>query len=453
MAHYHSHTRIIGRSAGRSAVAAAAYRAGEKIKNDYEQCISDFSRRGGVIHTEIMAPEGASPWVYSREQLWNRVEATETRKDAQLAREVELALPHELDDRHRLDLVRSYVQQQFVNRGMVADVAIHKGHTDERNIHAHVMLTMRKLLPDGFGPKVTEWNDYRNVKHWRREWAGHQNRAYRDAGLAHRVDDRSYHDRGIDRRPTIHEGPKGRRMRQRGYQPRSKAVQRRTWNGHAQRPVDYRRIDLGRTRHQRNQQIAWSNRARQQSGRLSRLVEAHIHRFHFENTWHKARDTGQQLRKARKDGRRAFWLAERAGQIVKLHRDRLRDLLFLDNRLPSHSSALSDLIFYRSVKLLQARSRLHRRRNQARQAKRLMRSLETRYRNLKSRLADRQRQHARAQLAQRHMAALRSVSNRDIWASGLTERQKQKLVHERARLRQRERDRTPDIADILDSGR
>lgn len=121
-----------------------------------------------------MVPPGAAPWLAHRELLWGTVERMETREDAQLAREFNMALPHELDAAQRLDLVRDFVQRNFVNRGMVADIALHDPVREEgqnpRNFHAHVMLTLRKATPDGLHPvKTREWNSKELLALWRSE--------------------------------------------------------------------------------------------------------------------------------------------------------------------------------------------------------------------------------------------------------------------------------------------
>ncbi len=114
----------------------------------------------GVVHSEIMAPENAPDWMCDRDQLWNAVEAVEKRRDAQLAREIEVALPRELDRGERLELLRGFVQREFVDRGMIADVAVHEGKArdGQGQPHAHVMLTMRELTGEGFGKKDRSWN-------------------------------------------------------------------------------------------------------------------------------------------------------------------------------------------------------------------------------------------------------------------------------------------------------
>ncbi|MCA0948502.1 MobA/MobL family protein [Salipiger pacificus] len=218
MASYRFSASVISRSTGRSAVAAAAYRAAALLQDDRYGESYDYRPKGGVLHSEIMAPENTPVWMHNREQLWNAVESAERRKDAQLAREIQLSLPHELDDDQRRDLVRSFVAEQFVASGMIADVAIHAPHRqgDQRNHHAHVMLTMRELTSEGFGKKVRDWNDRANIDRWRAEWAEAQNLAFERHGIAASVDHRSLEDQGVDREAQQHEGPNVTAMRRRG---------------------------------------------------------------------------------------------------------------------------------------------------------------------------------------------------------------------------------------------
>lgn len=200
MAIYRFSAKPIKRSKGQSAVASAAYRAGDKLKDERVGKQFDYSKRSGVLHAEIIAPDNAPEWCKDRESLWNAAEAAGIRKDDQPAREIILALPHELTDEERLNLVRRYVKEHFVNLGMVADVAIHAPgkEGDERNYHAHIMLTMREIQPDGFGKKVTDWNDRKLFSSWREEWARHNNEAFERAGVDERVDHRSNAERGIE---------------------------------------------------------------------------------------------------------------------------------------------------------------------------------------------------------------------------------------------------------------
>ncbi len=209
MADYRFSAKVIKRSNGQSAVAAAAYRAAERLLDERTGSISDYSRKAGVIHSEVMTPEGTPDWMHDRAQLWNAVEAAERRKDAQLAREIQLSLPHELDQAQRKALLLDFVQEQFVGKGMIADIAIHAPNAegDQRNHHAHVMLTMRELTGEGFGKKTRDWNSPDQLATWREQWAHHQNRTLERHGHAARVDHRSFEAQGVDREPTQHLGP------------------------------------------------------------------------------------------------------------------------------------------------------------------------------------------------------------------------------------------------------
>ena len=196
MAIYHFSAKMISRSSGRSSVAAAAYRSAELIQDKRQGLDHDYSNRGGVLHSEILAPSGAPDWMKDRSQLWNGVEEVEKRKDAQLAREVVVALPHELTNEQRIELVRDFAQSQFVDKGMVADVAVHApgGEGDERNHHAHIMLTTRSVDSDGFGKKVREWNGKDLLEGWREGWANQVNYVLEERGHEVSIDHRSLSD-------------------------------------------------------------------------------------------------------------------------------------------------------------------------------------------------------------------------------------------------------------------
>ncbi|WP_336246056.1 MobQ family relaxase [Mesobacterium pallidum] len=193
MAIYHLSAKVISRAGGRSSVAAAAYRTAGRLRDDRQGLEHDYSRKGGVVHAEIMAPENAPDWMRDRDQLWNAVEAVEKRRDAQLAREIEVALPRELDRGARLELLRGFVQREFVDRGMIADVAVHEGKArdGQSQPHAHVMLTMRELTGDGFGKKDRSWNAPDLLMGWREAWAREANGALERAGRSERIDHRS----------------------------------------------------------------------------------------------------------------------------------------------------------------------------------------------------------------------------------------------------------------------
>jgi hypothetical protein len=193
LAIFHLSAKVIGRSGGRSSVAAAAYRTAGRLRDDRQGIEHDYSRKGGVVHTEIIAPENAPDWMRDRDQLWNAVEAVEKRKDAQLAREIEVALPRELDRAGRLELLRGFVQREFVDRGMIADVAVHEGKArdGQGQPHAHVMLTMREMTGDGFGKKGRAWNGPDVLVGWREAWARDANAALERAGRDERIDHRT----------------------------------------------------------------------------------------------------------------------------------------------------------------------------------------------------------------------------------------------------------------------
>jgi hypothetical protein len=202
----------------RSAVEAATYQSGERLHDERAQATHDYRRRGGVLHTEILAPENAPPWAYNREALWNIVDKAEKRKDAQLARPLIISLPHELAREQNIALLTGFVRKEFVERGMIADLAVHapdrKG--DLRNVHAHILLTMRDIGPEGFGLKRRDWNQRELARHWRVAWADHANSALEAAGCAERIDHRSLKDRGIDREPEPKMGPVATEMERLG---------------------------------------------------------------------------------------------------------------------------------------------------------------------------------------------------------------------------------------------
>ncbi len=220
--------QIIKRSSGRSVVAASAYRAGEKLHDERQQMTHDYSRRAGVEHTEILGPDGAPSWVFDREALWNRVEDSEKRKDAQVARELRIMIPRELSEDVRIALVRDYVSKTFVARGMVADVAWHNKTASDglEQPHAHVLLTMRPLGGEGFGKKsrhdwvhhpdglknsdgspvlvmsnTDSWNSTVYFEGCREAWERMANGALADSGSEARIDRRSLLERGLARMP------------------------------------------------------------------------------------------------------------------------------------------------------------------------------------------------------------------------------------------------------------
>ncbi|RZT44887.1 plasmid mobilization system relaxase [Sphingomonas sp. BK036] len=218
MAIYHFSAKVISRAKGSSAVASAAYRSASRLFDEQYERHHDFSNKAGVIYSEVMLPRGAPERLNDRTVLWNEVEAGEKRSDAQLAREVEFSIPREMDQRQGIALARDFVEEQFVKRGMVADINVHWDKADNGNSkpHAHVMLSMREMGQDGFGKKARDWNSTELLKNWREAWSAHVNQRMAELGLEGRIDHRSHADRGIGLEPQHKIGPAGMRRLNRG---------------------------------------------------------------------------------------------------------------------------------------------------------------------------------------------------------------------------------------------
>lgn len=229
MAIYHFSVKVISRAAGSSALASAAYRAASRLHDQRLDRAHDFTNKSGVVHSGILLPDGAPQALSDRERLWNAVEAVENRKDAQLAREVEFAIPREMSQADGIALARDFVQREMVSRGMIADLNVHWdiGADGLAKPHAHVMLTMREVsaaepggagLPDvgprtaPFGAKVREWNATSLVEQWREAWAEHVNERLAALDIDASVDHRSLEAQGIDLEPLSKIGPAAARM-------------------------------------------------------------------------------------------------------------------------------------------------------------------------------------------------------------------------------------------------
>jgi len=218
MAIYHFSAKVISRANGSSAVASAAYRSASRLHDERLDRAHDFSNKAGVVHSEVMLPDGAPERLSDRTTLWNEVEAGEVRKDAQLAREVEFAIPRELSQQQGIDLARDFVKSEFVDRGMIADLNVHWdiGADGLPKPHAHVMLTMREVGEDGFGAKVRDWNKTELVQTWRERWADHVNERLASLDIDARIDHRSLEAQGIDLEPQNKIGPAASRMERDG---------------------------------------------------------------------------------------------------------------------------------------------------------------------------------------------------------------------------------------------
>ena len=213
MAIFHLSVKTISRSAGRSATAAAAYRAGVEITDERTGEIHDYRRKGGVESAALILPNNAPEWARDRAQLWNAAEQAEKRKNSTVAREFEVALPAELDAAKRQELAHAFARELVKRHGCAADVAIHAPgrEGDDRNHHAHILLTTRRLEPDGLGEKTRELDDQKTgkvlVTEWRERFAIMQNERLHEAGHLVQVDHRSHAERGLDAEPTRHLGP------------------------------------------------------------------------------------------------------------------------------------------------------------------------------------------------------------------------------------------------------
>ena len=212
MAIYHFHAKPVSRNNGQSIVAKAAYCAGESLHDERLGKTFDFTHKGGVEYSEILAPPEAPRWVHDRETLWNSIEAIERRKDSQLAREVRIAMPVELTRDQHITLLREFVQHTFVARGMVADAALHLDNPD--NPHAHILLSLRGITPEGFGRKRRDWNERTQLQQWRQEWAETQNQHLALAGFDIRIDHRTLAAQGLDLVPGRKIGISAERQRQ-----------------------------------------------------------------------------------------------------------------------------------------------------------------------------------------------------------------------------------------------
>ncbi len=201
-------------------MAAAAYRAGERLHDERIDRTHDFTNKAGVLHSEVMLPKGAPEAFADRATLWNAVEAAEKRKDAQLAREVEFALPRELSKKDNVRLAREFVKAEFVEKGMIADLNVHWdiGEDGKAKPHAHVMLTMREVAKDGIGAKVRDWNRTALIEQWRERWAYHVNRALAERDIDARIDHRSLEAQGIALEPQDKIGPAASRIGGRGLE-------------------------------------------------------------------------------------------------------------------------------------------------------------------------------------------------------------------------------------------
>lgn len=219
MAIYHLSVKTFSRSKGQSATAAVAYRAGAKIHCDHERRDHDYSKKRDVIHSEIFLPPDAPSWATDRQQLWNEVERAEKRKNSTVAREFEVALPNELNEQQRIALVQDFAKQIVARHGCAVDAHLHddKGsYKSKENQHAHIMLSTRRLEPEGFTKKTRELDEKKSgeVVYWREQWAKTANEHLREYGIE--IDHRSLKDQGLEREPTIKMGAAASALERKG---------------------------------------------------------------------------------------------------------------------------------------------------------------------------------------------------------------------------------------------
>ena len=230
MAIYHLSVKAISRSSGRSATAAAAYRAGVAVTDERTGQIHDYTAKGGVESADIILPDGAPAWATDRAELWNAAELAEKRKDACVAREFEVALPSELSPAERRRLALDFAKDMANREGCAVDVAIHAPgkEGDNRNHHAHILRTTRKVEADGLGAKLDTEKAGRkrsdDLEAVRAKWADLTNERLHENGIAARVDHRSLDAQGIDREPTRHLGPAATGYERRTGEPSRKRL-------------------------------------------------------------------------------------------------------------------------------------------------------------------------------------------------------------------------------------
>jgi Ti-type conjugative transfer relaxase TraA len=240
MAIYHLHVKVIGRKSGASAVASAAYRSGSRLRDERLDRSHDFSAKRGVVHSEVMLPENAPQAWSDRERLWNDVEAFEIRKDAQLAREVEFAIPREMSEAQGIELARDFARGEFVDRGMIADLNVHWDMAEDGSPkpHAHVMLTMRAADENGFGPKARDWNRTEMVERWRERWAVLANERLAELDIDARIDHRSLEAQGIALEPQCQIGAPAQRIEGEGIEADRAEIHREIARNNGERIIN-----------------------------------------------------------------------------------------------------------------------------------------------------------------------------------------------------------------------
>src|SRR5712692_1979558 len=322
---YHFTAKVIRRSHGRSAVAAAAYRSASAFTDQRQGQSFDYSDKSDVIHSEIFLPTGAPAWVDDRETFWNAAEAAEKRRDGQVAREVEFALPEELKDFEAIGLAREFVEREFVARGMVADLNV---HWDEGNPHAHVMLTMREVTSEGFGHKVREWNQVGLLREWREHWADLANQHLMRAGYDVHVDHRSFKDQGIELEPTSHLGRAVDEMRGRGEYPER-----------ARRLEEVRERNAQRI--EQKPEIVFDNLTRRQSTFTRRDIAREV--FRYIDDGDRFRNLMARLEGSAELVRLVPTVKNERGNIIEPERYTTREMLAVESRMAERAGEMAHI--------------------------------------------------------------------------------------------------------------
>lgn len=303
MAIYHFNMQVISRGKGQSAIASAAYRSGERLYSERYDKVSSYHHRDVSPDTMLLKPVHAPDWCLDRERLWNEVEKVEKMKNAQLAREFTVALPVELSAQQQKELLRHFVHEVFVDEGMVADIAIHRD--DEKNPHAHVMLTMRPFLEDGaWGAKsrkeyiidengealftesgakksrkidVNDWNRKEKLQQWRTAWATYANQHLSLAGVDIQISEKSHADLGLEQEPTIHEGYVARKIEQEGRSSDRVEINREV-QARNEKNLGLQQVEQRLENVEKHQQIltALSPAEKQELGQLSKVLKMYV---------------------------------------------------------------------------------------------------------------------------------------------------------------------------------
>lgn len=362
MALYHFHVGQVKRSAGQSVIESAAYRAGERLYSERYGEHSDYTRKGGVVYTEILLPPHAPHEYADRQTLWNAVEAAERGKNAQLAYSFDIALQNEFTLAENIALARQFLLDNFVSRGMIADLAIHQPDREGgiENPHVHVLCPIRPLNPDGtWGAKqrrvyradgkfdavpTTDWGRTETLEEWRKAWATLCNAKFKDKGLECRIDHRSYEKLGIDQAPTVHEGVAVRQMEARGIA---------TDKGERNRWIRSANTMLQTLRKKLKALTVWLTELRAELDKPQQPTLAELLADYYD-----ARNTGAWSRKAKVSNLKRFAAAAAYLQVSSLHtlddlqarldllRKRLSDVKSSLDAKHSRMKELRDLLRY-----------------------------------------------------------------------------------------------------------